>query len=168
MDTNASRHKNDDIFEDTYPSDKPTIFANLWARFAYTCIAWLILGIGINAGFFTSLMLFYFPLLMDYAKFRPDTKLRKNIRSIGLWTSAIGALEGLVATCGLMSVITIHGQVVAMVSKNFVIFAGETFPIKYIWLAVGVNVLLTGIDPFVYESKAEKIALAKVTRGMEG
>jgi hypothetical protein len=165
---NSNTSSGDEIFEDTYPSDKPTIFANLWARFAYTCIAWLILGLGINQGFFTALMLFYFPLLMDYAKFKPDTKLRRKIRGFGLWTSGIGAAGGLVATTGLMSVTTVDGQVMAMVSKNFVVFAGETFPIKYIWFLVGVNVLLTGIDPFVYESKAEKMALTKVSQGLGG
>lgn len=168
MEDKASQQYNDDIYRDAYPSDKPTIFANLWARFAYTCIAWLILGLGINVGFFTALMLFYFPLFMDYAKFTPDTKPRIFVRRFGIGTCAFGAISGLVATTGVLSVTVINGEVMAMIAHNFVIFAGASFPIKYIWLFVGINVVLTGIDPFIYESKTERVAIQEVTRGMEG
>ncbi|WP_339167115.1 hypothetical protein NSQ24_01545 [Brevibacillus sp. FSL L8-0520] len=151
-----------------YPEDEPTIFAHLWVRFVYTVVAWFILGLGINAGFFTSLILFFTPLALDYLKFRPDTKPRLYMRRVGLATCGFWAVFGFISMTGVFTIVPEGENLMVMVAKNFVVFSGETFPVKIIWCIVGVNVFLTGIDPFIYESKMEQLVMARKETGLEG
>ncbi|MGG4443213.1 hypothetical protein [Brevibacillus fortis] len=151
-----------------YPSDEPTVFNHLWARFAYTIIAWTILGLGINLGFFTSLILFFTPLAMDYLRFKPDTKLRIIARRVGLVTCGFWAAFGFIASSGVFTIVPEGENIMVMVAKNFVVFSGETFPVMIIWCIVGFNVFLTGIDPFIYQSKLEQIVIAGKETGLEG
>ncbi|OAJ75258.1 hypothetical protein AYJ08_05040 [Brevibacillus sp. SKDU10] len=145
-----------------YPPDQPTIFNHLWARFVYILIAWVILGMGINEGFFTSLTLFYVPLFLDYLKFDRKTYIRKWVKVCGIFTSAFWAIMGFVGTSGILKVVTEDGRLMGMVSEKYIIFSGASFPLIIIWCCIAFNVLLAAIDPFIYESTSEKKVIMKM------
>lgn len=126
--------------------DKPTKFNHLGFRVAYTVIAWIVLGKGVNQGqgFFVSLFLFMIPLLMDYMKF--DFLNRKWLRSIGIALSALWTLFSLVGLFGVLSVVATKHGLVVMLSKNYVVYPGLAMSLAAIWLLLLLSVFLTVFD----------------------
>jgi|SRR5579875_615388 len=138
--------------------DKPTKVAYLGWRFLYTLIAWAILAKGIVVGdsFFVSLFLFSIPLFMDYFKFKPDTYIRRIIRSIGIWSCGIWVVLSVISFAGILTVVTINNQLMVSVAKDYLADAGAKFPILDIWYCMAFNVLLTGADWVLHETEFEQ------------
>lgn len=144
--------------------DKPTKCANLNFRFVYTLIAWLVLGLGIAPGisFFSSMILFSLPLLMDYCKFRPDNGWRLYLRNFAFSSCLFWVILGICGLVGILSVKDMNHLLLIRVSDNYIILKGLVFPLKYVWLGMGINMIITSVDAVAYESPFEKMVLKEL------
>lgn len=140
------------------PQDKPTRVASLGWRILYTFISWLVLGEGIlpGRGFFVSLILFIFPLLMDYLKFVPDTGFRSFLRYAGIIISSVWLLIGIIGTFGILSIVDSQHHLRIMIDQNYIVLGGASFPVSIIWWFIGINVVLTVVDWVFWECEIEK------------
>jgi len=138
-------------------SDKPTQFAHLGWRIAYTIIAWIILGQEISPGqsFFVSLILFSTPLAMEYLRFRPKAKFRKIIRLVGIMITGTWIIFGFIGMAGILEVIKSGNNLFVTFSKDFILNGTYIAKVVYIWSILSINVLLTIIDWIIYDNPLE-------------
>ncbi|MEW6172242.1 MAG: hypothetical protein AB1510_04140 [Bacillota bacterium] len=142
------------------PLDQPTKFAHLGLRVVYTIVSWVILGKSITIagrGFFTCLILFSAPLLFDYLKFTPDTRLREVLIFIGKIVSGFWIVTGFFGQSDIINLISNQGHVAFTVSQDFVAFKSFSLTIHCVWWAIGLSIIpLTFIDWIIHECPYEK------------
>jgi Fe2+ transport system protein B len=141
--------------------DNPTKAATLGWRAAYTVIAWIILGQGIKAGqgFFVALTLFSMPLLMDYMRFNPNTKVRLYVRNAGIIISLLWVIIGFIGLCGPLGIENINEQLSIAVSNDFIVGKGFFIPLHYLWSFLSLSLFLTIVDWIIYQGPQEEEAL---------
>lgn len=139
--------------------DKRSISENssLVFRAIYCGIAWFIMGKAISEGngFFTSIILFASPLLIDYIKFIPSDIIRRNIKIAGMILSLLWIIFGFLGLSNILIVNTIGDMLVIQVAQDFIILKGVYVGLKGIWLLLGISASLTTIDYFAYRTKME-------------
>lgn len=128
--------------------DSPNKLAHLGVRFAYTCIAWVMLGVGVSVGnaFFVSIFLFALPLLMDYFKFDPEHKIRKWFKRLEILIVGFWALMGIFGAFGAFEIVKIEVGLVACSSDKFIALKNLSVPVDTLWYFLGTAVFITAVD----------------------
>lgn len=152
------------------PDDKPTVFAHLGWRVAYTLVACLLLGKGVRegSGFFVSLLLFAFPLLLEYLRFQPKEKLRQWYRRICIIISACWVVVGIIGLTGVLEIYHFNNEFGVRVSYDYIVFPGFSFPLKYLWFTTLASVILTILDLWAYSSYPESVFKEQIQEGNLG
>lgn len=138
--------------------DEPLKIPSLGIRIGISILGWVLLGFNPSegSGFFTSLMLFALPLLVDYIKFKPTTNFRNFVRFSGIVISFIWIIFSFIGLSGLITVKLLDNEAYIYVSNSFITLKGVNFKLIHIWRILGVSPALTLIDFFVFKTKFEK------------
>ncbi len=142
----SQRRKNTTGTKDTGDSTKAdrrdVALVHLSVRAFYNSIGWFVIGMDITSTFFVSLFLFVVPILMDsyyygFAGWSRDKVVKSEIVVCLLWT--------LVAFLGLAGILAVKDDTV-IVASNFVVLQGLSFPVHYLWIALGSIPIITWMD----------------------
>lgn len=144
--------------------DDPNQLAHLGFRFAYTCIAWFILGMGISEGtsFFVSIALFAMPLLMDYLKFNPRDKMRIRIKTIEIIVVGFWVIVGVLGSFGVFEIIKLNGEFILKTSDKFIAMKYINVKLSDLWFWIGSSVCIAAVD-WVCSSSILELGLNKST-----
>lgn len=142
----------------TNTDDVPTKVSSLGCRVLVTLILCGFVGYNIqdDRSFFSSAFMYSVPLILDYLRFQPTTKLRQFVKTCGLVISTIESVIALFGLGGIFEVISTNNTCLFRISEKFVILKGYSFDVKYIWGILAISVLITGFDWVVYKKKIEE------------
>lgn len=130
--------------------DTPNKYGDLKFRAAFNFISFLVLGFNQTAGnfFFTALLMFAVPMYYDNIKFSPVEDSRKCIKNIMLWVLRVHIFIGFLGLIGILNCVD-KSELIIEVSNKMMLFTGASVKLKYLWITVGLEVLLTTADTIV-------------------
>jgi hypothetical protein len=145
--------------DDFYHADKPTRLNNPKFKILINIVAFCVLGKNFNkldGNFFTSLLLFCFPILLDWLSFTSEVFVRRIIKYIEL---AVVGIVFAVSLFGLMGIFIINnpsGRPHIMIAEGYFIFSGVSFSAFAVMMLLLGSLIITFVDCFCAPTKAEE------------
>jgi hypothetical protein len=143
-------------------TDARTVFAHPGLRALVTTISWFVMGYEIppGRGFFTASFLFSLSLAFDYGKFMPKTPFRIFTRNFGAIWGAVWAVISFMGIVGALNIISSSTHQLVIQIK-YAVFNGYSFPFLWLFLPLGLTIVVTLMDWVSESSEFEKLVLAK-------
>lgn len=138
--------------------DVPNKYGSLKFRAAYTLISFIVLGFNLSEGnyFFVSLLMFSVPLFYDNIRFSPIEESRRFIKVISMTVLGVQGIIGIAGLLGALECVKIS-ELLIKVSEKYIILQNKSFPLKWLWYSIGIDVILTFLDTVVALPKYSKI-----------
>ena len=92
--------------------------------------------------------MFAVPMYYDNIKFSPVEDSRKCIKNIMLWVLRVHIFIGFLGLIGILNCVD-KSELIIEVSNKMMLFTGASVKLKYLWITVGLEVLLTTADTIV-------------------